>query len=161
MCDRGLGKDVLDTTSESEKKGKLLSRVQLCNPMDCSPPGFSIRGIFQAWVLQWVAISFSRGSSQPRDWTWVSHIAGRRFTIWATRAYSWQKSYDQPTQHIKKQRHYFANKGPSSQVYGFSIGHVWMWVLDYKESWQQKNWCFWTVIWRRHLRIPWTARRAN
>ena len=53
--------------------------------MDCRPPGFSIHGIFQAWVLEWVAISFSRGSSWPGDWTWVSHIAGRRFTIWATR----------------------------------------------------------------------------
>ena len=57
----------------------------LCDPMDCSPPGFSTHGIFQAWVLEWVAISFSRGSSLPRDWTWVSHIAGRCFTIWATR----------------------------------------------------------------------------
>ena len=51
-----------------------------------------------------------------------------------------------PKQHIKKQRHYFANKGLSSQGYGFSSGHVWMWQLDYKESWSQKNWCFWTVL---------------
>ena len=57
----------------------------------------------------------------------------------------WKKSYDQPRQHIKKQRHYFANKGPSSQGYGFSSSHVWMWDLDYKESWVLKNWCFWTV----------------
>ena len=57
----------------------------LCDPMDCSLPGSSVHGIFQARVLEWVAISFSRGSSQPRDWTWVSHIAVRRFTIWATR----------------------------------------------------------------------------
>ena len=47
-------------------------------------------------------------------------------------------SYDQPRQHIKKQRHYFANKGPSSEGYGFSSGHVWMWELDYKESWAQR-----------------------
>ena len=53
--------------------------------MDCSLPDSSVRGIFQARVLEWVAISFSRGSSQPRDLTWVSHIAGRHFTIWATR----------------------------------------------------------------------------
>ena len=53
--------------------------------MDCSPPGSSIHGIFQARIWEWVAISFSRGSSQPRDQTWVSCIAGRRFTIWATR----------------------------------------------------------------------------
>ena len=52
----------------------------------------------------------------------------------------------QTKQHIKKQRHYFANKGPSSQSYGFSRSHVWMWELDYKESWALKNWCFWTVV---------------
>ena len=57
----------------------------LCNPMDCSPPGSSIHGVFQARVLEWIAISFSRGSSWPRDWTRVSCIAGRRCTIWATR----------------------------------------------------------------------------
>ena len=57
-----------------------------------------------------------------------------------------KESYDQPRQHIEKQRHYFANKGPSSQGYDFSSGHVWMWELDYKESWAQKNWCFWTVV---------------
>ena len=51
----------------------------------------------------------------------------------------WKESYDQPRQHIKKQRHYFVNKGPSSQGYGFSSSHVWMWELDYKERWAQKN----------------------
>ena len=51
----------------------------------------------------------------------------------------WKKSYDQPRQHIKKQRHYFVTKGPSSQGYGFSSGHVWMWQFDYKESWVLKN----------------------
>ena len=56
----------------------------LCDPVDCSPPSSSIHGILQARILEWVAISFSRGSSQPRDWTQVSHIAGRRFNIWAT-----------------------------------------------------------------------------
>ena len=73
----------------------------------------------------------------------------------------WKKSYNQPRQHIKKQRHYFANKGPSSQSYGFSSSHIWMWELDYKESWALKNWYFWTVVWRRLLRVPWTARRSN
>ena len=56
-----------------------------------------------------------------------------------------KKSYDQPRQNIKKQRH-FANKGPSSQGYGFSCGHVWMWELDCEEGWAPKNWCFWTVV---------------
>ena len=53
----------------------------LCDPMDCSPPGSLVHGIFQAWILEWVAISFSRGSSRPRDQTWVSCIVGRRFTV--------------------------------------------------------------------------------
>ena len=60
------------------------SCLTLCDPMDCSLPGFSIHGILQARILEWVTISFSRGSSQPRDWTWVSHIGGRRFNLWAT-----------------------------------------------------------------------------
>ena len=63
----------------------------------------------------------------------------------------WKKSYDQSRQHIKKLRHYFANKGPSSQSYGFSSSHVWMWELDYKESWSPKNWCFWTVVLEKTL----------
>ena len=58
----------------------------------------------------------------------------------------WEKSYDQPGQHIKKQIHYFANKGLSSQSYGFSSSHVWMWEFDNKESWVPKNWWFWTVV---------------
>ena len=66
----------------------------------------------------------------------------------------WKESYDQPRQHIKKQRHYFANKGPSSQGYGFSSGHVWMWELDYKESWAPNNWCFWTVVLDKNLESP-------
>ena len=63
----------------------------------------------------------------------------------------WKKSYDQPRRHIKKQRHYFANKGLSSQSYGFSSSHVSMWELDYKESWAPKNWCFWTVVLEKTL----------
>ena len=73
----------------------------------------------------------------------------------------WKESYDQPRQHIKKQRHYFANNGPSSQSYGFSRSHVWMWELDYKESWAPKKWCFELWCWRRLLRIPWIERRSN
>ena len=66
----------------------------------------------------------------------------------------WKKSYDQPRQRIIKQRHYFVNKGPSHQDYGFSSGHVWMWELDYKESWSLKNWCFWTVVLEKTLESP-------
>ena len=64
------------------------------------------------------------------------------------------KSYDQPRQRIKKQRHYFVNKGLSSQGYGFSSSHIWMWELDCKESWAQKNWCFWTVVLEKTLESP-------
>ena len=66
----------------------------------------------------------------------------------------WKKSYDQPRQHIKKQRHYFANKGPSGQSYDFSSSHVWTWELDYKESWALKNWCFWTVMLEKTIESP-------
>ena len=66
----------------------------------------------------------------------------------------WKKSYDQPRLHIKKQRHYFANKGPYSQSYRFSSSHVQMWELDYKESWVLKNWCFWTVVLEKALESP-------
>ena len=92
----------------------------LCDPMDCSLPGSSVHGTFQARVPEWGAIAFSD---------------------------------NQPRQHIKKQRHYFVNKGPSSQGYGFSSSHVWMWELDYKESWAQ-NWCFWTVVLEKTLESP-------
>ena len=66
----------------------------------------------------------------------------------------WKKSYDQPRQCIKKQRHYFANKGPSNRGYDFSSSHVWMWELNYKESWGPKNWCFWTVVLEKTLESP-------
>ena len=69
-------------------------------------------------------------------------------------AYSLEKSYDQPRQHIKTQRYYFANKGLSSQGYGFSSSHVWMWELDCKESWAPENWCFWTVVLEKTLESP-------
>ena len=65
-----------------------------------------------------------------------------------------QTGEQQPRQHIKKQRHYFANKGPSSQGYGFSSSRVWMWEFNYKESWVPKNWCFWTVVLEKTLESP-------
>ena len=70
------------TSSESEVAQSYLT---LCDPMDCSLPGSSVHGIFQARILEWVAISFSRGSFRPKDRTQVSRIIGRRFIIWATR----------------------------------------------------------------------------
>ena len=67
---------------------------------------------------------------------------------------TWEKSYDQPRQHVKKQRYYFADKGPSSQRYRFSSSHVWMWELDWKESCRPKHWCFWTVVLEKTLESP-------
>ena len=73
----------------------------------------------------------------------------------------WKKSYDKPRQHIKKQRRYFANKGLSSQSYGFSSSHVWYESWTIKKAWVPKNWCFWTVVLEKTLKVPWTARRSN
>ena len=72
----------------------------------------------------------------------------------------WKKSYDKPRQHIK-QRHYFANKGPSSQGYGLPIGQVWMWELDCEKAECRRIDTFELWCWRRLLRVPWTARRSN
>ena len=66
----------------------------------------------------------------------------------------WKKSYDKPRQNIKKQRHYFADKGPHSQSYGFSSSHVKMWQLDHKEGWAPKSWSFWTVVLEKTLESP-------
>ena len=74
--------------------------------------------------------------------------------LFFTHLYFLKESYDQPRQQIKKQRHYFVSKGLSSQSYGFSSSHVWMWELDYKECWAQKNWCFWTVVLEKTLESP-------
>ena len=73
----------------------------------------------------------------------------------------WKESYDQPRSHIQKQRHYFGNKGPSNQSYGFSRSHVWTWELDYKETehWGINTFELW--CWKRLLRVPWIARRSN
>ena len=70
---------------------------------------------------------------------------------------------DQPRQHLKKQGHYFAYKGLSSQSYGFCSSHVWKWELDYNESWVPKNWCFWTVVLEKTPGSPldFQARRSN
>ena len=67
---------------------------------------------------------------------------------------SLEENYDQLRQHIEKQKHHYANKGPSSQGYDFSSSPLWMWELDYKESWEPKNWCFWTVVLEKTLESP-------
>ena len=67
---------------------------------------------------------------------------------------AWKKSYDQPRQQTEKQRHYFADEGPNSQIYGFSSSNVYMWELDHKEGSALKNWCFWTVVLEKTLESP-------
>ena len=83
---QGKPRSCMASESESEVAQ---SCPTLCDTMDCSLAGFSLHGILQARVLEWVAISFSRGSSRPRDWTQVSWIPGRRFNLWATREVQW------------------------------------------------------------------------
>ena len=73
----------------------------------------------------------------------------------------WNKNYDKPKWHIKKHRHYFADKGPCSQNYGFSSSHVWMWELDNKEGCVPKNWCFWTVVLEKTLESPLDCKEIN
>ena len=76
---------------------------------------------------------------------------------------SWKNRYDKPRWHVKIQRHYFANKGPYFQSYGFSSSHAWMWELDHKEGWELKNWYFWTVVFENTLESPldWKIKLVN
>ena len=149
----------------------------------------SVHGILQARILEWVAISSSRGSSQPRDWTWISRIAGRFFFFFfnhlghqgslhfmanirgksrsSDRFYFlhcrwwlqpsvvfWKESYDKPRQHIKKQRHHFANKIRIVKYLVFPT------VVLSRESWtikvaeHRKNWCFQIVLLEKTLESP-------
>ena len=116
------------------------SCLTLCDPMD-----YIVHGILQAGMLEWVAFPFSSRSSWPRNQTGVSCIADGFFTNWAN---------DKPRQHIKKQRHHFADKDLHSQSCGFSSSHVWMWDSDHKEGWVLKNWCFQIVVLEKTLESP-------
>ena len=153
----------------------LQSCPTLWDPIDGSPPGSPVLGICQARTLEWVAISFSN------VWKWKVKVKllsrVRLLAIPWTAAYQAPPSmglsrqdywsgmplllHDQPRQHITKQRHYFANKGTSSQSYGFSSSHGWMWELNYQESWAVKNWCFWSVVLEKTLESAPTARKSN
>ena len=73
----------------------------------------------------------------------------------------WKKSYDKTRQHIKKQRHHFADKGPYNQSYGFSSSHVWMWEFDHKEVWAPKNWCFKIVVLEKTLESPLDSKKIK
>ena len=73
----------------------------------------------------------------------------------------WKESYDKPRQAIKKQRHHFADKGPCSQIYGFSSSHVWLWELDHKEGWAPNFWCLWTVVLEKTLESPLDSKKIK
>ena len=127
---------------ESEKVGLKLN-IQKTKIMASGPiPSWQINGETMETVTDFIF-----GGSQITADGDYSHEIKRLLLLG-------RKSYDQPRQHIKKQRHYFANKGPPSQSCGFSSSHVWMWELDYKESWVLKNWCFWTVVLEKTLESP-------
>ena len=96
--------------------------LTLCGLMDYSPPGSSVRGILQARILKWIAISISRGSSWPRDWIWVSCIADRFFAVWATKEVD-NKLTNQPKQ--RNNRNFFL-----SEYVFFTSGSVGQWIMD-------------------------------
>ena len=106
--------------------------------MDCSPPSSSVHGISQARILRWVAISFSRGSSRPSDWTWVSHIAGRFFTVWATRQIHLYPLvlFNSPSLH----HHCLFYLAPHSLCFRYSTSVF--------EGWREMGWgvCVWTLV---------------
>ena len=109
------------------------SHLTLCDPVNSSPPGSSVRGTSQGRILDWVFISFSRRSFRPRDQTQVSCIPGRRFNLWAT-------------------REALPTKVGIVKAMGFPV--VWMWELDNKEGKALKNWCFQTVVLEITLESP-------
>ena len=128
---------------ESEKAGLKLN-IQKTKIMASNPiTSWQIDGETVETVANFIFLGSKITADGDR-----SHEIKKTLTPWS------KESYDQLRQHIEKQRHYFVNKGPSSQGYGFSSGHVWMWELDYKESWVPKNWCFWSVVLEETLTSP-------
>ena len=123
---------LMKVKEESEKVGLKLN-IQKTKIMASGPIT-----LWQIDGKQWKQCTLHFSGLQNHCRWWLQSWNQKTIAPW--------KSYDQPRQHTKKQRHYFANKGPSSQGYGFSSGRVWMWELGYKESWMLKNWCFWTVV---------------
>ena len=109
----------------------------LCNSMDCSPPGSSVLGILQARIREWVAIPFSRGSSWPRYWTWVSCIAGRFFTIWASR-FLWISTMKKPRK-LKELIEILVKNVADNSYRG-------------KSEWPRNRWRDIEITWNRDLR---------
>ena len=136
-------KSLLIRVKEESEKAVLKLSIQKTNVMASGPiTSWQIDGETTETVTDFILL----GSKITADGDCSLEIK-RRFA-------PWKKSYDQPRQHIRKQRHYFADKGPSSQSYGFSSSHVWVWELDHKEGWEVKNWCFQTVVLEKTLESP-------
>ena len=144
----------------------LQSCPTLCNLRDSSPPGSSVHGIFQARVLECGAIAFSiwshyfmanrSGNSGNSE---RLYILGSKITADGDCNHEIKKTLAPCKKIITRldsllKSRDFANRGPSSQSYGFSSSHVWIWELDHKEGLALKNWCFWTVVLERLLRVP-------
>ena len=130
--------------------------LTLCNTMDCSLPCSSVHGIFQARILEWVAISFSSGSFQPRDRTQVSHIAGRLLTIWATREVMTNLDSTLKSRDITLPTKVRLVKAMILPVVMYGCEK---WTIMKAERWRIdafEHWC-----WRRLLRVPWMARRSK
>ena len=133
---------------ESEKVG-LKHNIQKMKIMASGPiTSWEIDGE----TVETVSVFFLGGGLQNHCRWWLQPWNSKTLT-------PWKESYDQSRQHIEKQRHYFANKGPSSQGYGFSCGHVWTWELDCEEGPRVDAFELW--CWRKLLRVSWTARRSN
>ena len=117
----------------------------LCDPMDCSPPGSSVHGILQARILEWVAISFFRGSPLSRDWTQVSCIAGRHFNLWATREV-----------HLL-----FKDSNDSIGIFclqtNFKDNIVMKWIRQESSTGYVRSWGGWVVTDEIHLAFSWVS----
>ena len=150
------------------------SHLILCRPLlllSPIPPSIRVFSnestLRMKWPKYW-SFSFSIIPSKDHpglisfrmDWLDLLEVQGTLKSLLQTTVQKHQffsaqlSSQSNSRQNIKKQRHYFANKGPSSQNYVSSNSHVWMWELDYKESWAPKNWCFWTVVLEKTLESP-------
>ena len=127
-------KSLLMKVKEKNEKVDLKLSIQKTKIKASGPiTSWKIDGETMATVTDFIFVASKSLQMRLQPWNWKTLA-------------SWKKSYDQPRQNIKKHRHYFANKFPSSQSYDFSSSHVCMWELDYKESWVLKNWFFWTVV---------------
>ena len=132
----------MNVKEESEKIGLKLNIQKMKIMASCPITSWQIDG---EAMKQWETLFF---------WTSKSLQMVTAFTKQPRTLAPWKKSYDKPRQHIKKQRHYFVDKGPSSKSYGFSSSQVGIWELDYKESWVPKDRCFWTMVLETTLESP-------